>query len=273
MADDQLVLDPAADWRAGLPDDLKADKTLAQVKDVPALAKMVVEGQKLIGDSIRLPKAQADGTIAPADLAKWKTEHLPKLTKAGVLEGAPESPEKYDIQRPEAALHGGWDEKAEKDFLGIAHKLGLSKGQVQQVLDWYGGFVGGQMTAAQAEAKTVEAALRQEWGPNYDAKVGGANRAVQQFAGDEGVDFLVKTGLGRHPIMVKAWAAVYEALVEHGAMEGTGAGEVSAADAQAEIATIRSDRKHPFNNANHPDHLAAIDKVLALTAIAKGATR
>ncbi len=45
-----------ADWRSGLPEDIRNDPSLADIKDVGAMAKSYINGQKLIGKNrISLP--------------------------------------------------------------------------------------------------------------------------------------------------------------------------------------------------------------------------
>ena len=45
-----------ADWRSGLPDDVRNDPSLSDIKDVGSMAKSYINGQKLIGKNrIALP--------------------------------------------------------------------------------------------------------------------------------------------------------------------------------------------------------------------------
>jgi hypothetical protein len=257
---------PADDWRTSLPEDLRADKTLATIKDIPSLAKMLVESQKLIGSSIRLPNKDAK----PDELTKWKTDVLGKLRTVPGFDTYPESPDKYQITRPEIAA-SGWNAEAETAFLTEMHKVGATGPVVQAALNFYGKLEAERLGAAQREAQAVEAALRQEWGPNYAAHLGRANRAISEFGGEGLVDLFRENGMGRHPVVVKAFAAIGNALVEHGAIAPDGNQGMSADEAQEKLRTIRSDKTHPFNDPNSPHHSAALDEVLALTRIARQA--
>ena len=249
---------------AFLPDDLKADKALGDFKDIGSLARAFVDTKKMVGGSLRIPGKDAK----PEDLAKWQQDELPKLRAAGLIAGPPASPELYKFTRPEAALLGGWDDAEEKDFLGLAYKAGLSDDQVQGMVGWYGAFVGRMMQKGQEQAQTIETALRQEYGANYDAHLGRANRAIQEFGGDDLIDLYAKTGVGRHPLNVKAWIKIGNALVEHGAMPATGEPGITPDEATAKIDAIFADKTHPFNKRSHPDHKQAIDEMLALNRIA-----
>lgn len=271
MADPIIVADPPAapaapapaDWRASLPAELQADKSLERYKGVEDLARGYLNAEKSISGSVRLPGKDTK----PEELAKWKAETLPKLTAAGLLDGPPESPDKYTIQRPEVALEGGWSDELEKGFLTAAHTAGMSQPQAQAVLTFYGKMISEQRVAAQAEAQRVEQALRTTWGPNYEANLGRANRALQEFGGDDLVEFLGRTGLGRHPLMVQAFVKIGNAMVEHGALPGGGETGVGPDEARTRADAMLADRTHPFNNKTHPDHAAAIEEYLALGRI------
>lgn len=245
-------------WLESLPEPLRAEKSLATFKDVGALAQSYVETKRLVGSKheglVKIPGA----TATPEERAAFHKAL-----------GVPDSPEGYAIQRPEIALQG-WDDAAEKDFLTQAHQAGLPPAAVQMAINWYGRWEAAKLARGQQAAQATMAQLRQEWGPNYDAKLGRANRAVQQFGGDELVSYLGQTGLGRHPAMVKAFVQIAEAMVESGAMETEGDFGTSAEEAKAELQGIYSDKAHPYNNPGHPGWQEAADRVLALRRIVLG---
>ena len=241
-------------WRDTLPEPLRAEKSLQDFKDVGALAQSYVATKALVGQKSAIPGPDA----TPEAQAAFRKAL-----------GVPETPEGYQISRPEIALQS-WDAGAEKDFLATAHKLGLPPAQVQAILNWYGSYEAAKLQTGQRQAQEVMATLRKEWGPNYDAHLGRANRAVQQFGGDELISYLAQTGLGRHPAMVKAWVAVANAMVESGAMETEGDLGTSSEDAKAQLQAIYQDKKHPYNNPGMPGWQEAADEVLALRRIALG---
>ena len=48
------------DWKAGLSDELRADKSLENIKDISSLAKSYIHAQKLVGaDKIPVPNKHA----------------------------------------------------------------------------------------------------------------------------------------------------------------------------------------------------------------------
>src|SRR3990170_5621200 len=122
------------DWRAALPADLQADKSLEQFKGKdwaevgPTLAKGYVETKKMVGGSLKIPKEDA----TPEEVAAFYTAL-----------GRPETPDKYDTKIPEFPPDAGvppLDQVAFRDFLAVSHGAGLTAKQVQAVMDWYGAY-------------------------------------------------------------------------------------------------------------------------------------
>lgn len=150
---------PAPDWRESLPGELRADKILADFKDVGALAKSYVETKRLVGDAVRLPKADAK----PEEITAFHR----KL-------GVPESPDKYDVKLPEMPKDfPAWNEQVVNDFKTGAHRQGFTPSQLQWALQYYAEHQvkehGENSSAAAVKAKEAEAAciaeLEKVWGP------------------------------------------------------------------------------------------------------------
>lgn len=275
MADPAVVVDPAVvpdpspvtDWRAGLTGDyapLAQDKTLEQFKGKdwtevgPVLAKSYVEARKLIG-------TKPVGLVPPGTQAtpEERTAYDAALRKTL---GVPDAATGYKVKRPEAAIDAGWNDAAEGQFLATMHKAGAAPTVVQAAIDFYGALEQQRLQAGRDEANAVGATLRSEWGPNYEAYLGRANRALQEFGGDELVTMLTESGLGRHPIMVKAWAKVGNALVEHGAMRGDGLQTMSSADAEAKLADLR--KQLVEMDEAHPRRAELVEEIISVTRAA-----
>lgn len=260
--------EPAAPpaWRASLPDDVRGEKALDSFKgqdwqDIgPALAKSFVETKKLVG-------AKTDGMIRVPGATATPEEKAAFHKALGV----PDTAEGYQISRPEVALNGQWNEGAEKEFLQLAHRHGMTPAQVQAAIGFYGQWEAQKLADGQRQAQEVMGQLRKEWGPNYEANLGRANRAVEQFGGAELIDYLAQTGLGRHPAMVKTFVAIANAMVESGAMEtGTMDLGTSAEEAQGRITAIMTDKKHAYWQTAAPGHEAAVREMEALHRIVAG---
>jgi len=261
------TVEAVTDWRAGLTGEyapLAQDKSLESFKGKdwtevgPVLAKSYVEARKLIG-------TKPTGLVVPGEKATPEEKAAYDTALRKTL-GVPDAATGYKITRPDVVLDGGWNEAAEAQFLGAMHKAGASPQIVQAAIDFYGAFERAKLDEATTEAKQTGAALRTEWGPNYEAKMGRANRAIQEFGGDALIDVLAANGLGRHPLMVKAWAAVGDALVEHGAMRGDGLQTMSGADAQTKLHDLRTELSGL--DENHPRRGALVDEIIAVTRAA-----
>ena len=254
----------APSWRDTLPDDLKADPSLKDFKDVASLAKSYVSTKAMVG-------AKPQGVTIPGE--KATPEEQAAFAKAL---GVPEAPTGYQIKRPDVALDLGWDQGAETEFLGIAHKSGLTPKQAQSMVDWYGKWERAKLERARAEANETSVRLRTEWGPDYDAKVGRANRVISEYGGSALADAFgtpghVLNAAGRHPLFVQFVASLGDALVEHGAITGEGLAEVTPDEARAQINELNAKMKKLPEG--HPETVAIIDKIVALTNAANRRSR
>lgn len=252
--DSLLTPPPAADWRTTLPDDLKADKSLEGFKDVAGLAKSYVETKKLVGQkTLKVPAADS----SPDDIAAWrKALNIPE-TADGYL---------TIVKLPEIAADPAWNKDAEKSFLSEMHKLHAPPAVVQAALNIYGSLEAQKRDGAVKETQAASQELRREWGATFDANLGRANRAIQEFGGGELIDVFESSGLGRNPIVVKTFAKIGNALVESGAMatEGLASG-LTPDEARQKIADLRKEMaKLPEGS---PRTKELIDEVLALTRV------
>ena len=113
-----------ADWRSGLPEDIRNDPSLADIKDVGAMAKSYINGQKLIGKNrISLPGEGATDE-------EWSAFHSQL--------GRPDQSNLYDFgERP--ALPDGleYDEGFETAYKDLAFKAGLTPQQAKTIFDGY----------------------------------------------------------------------------------------------------------------------------------------
>lgn len=222
--------EPQPSWRDTLPDELKADPSLASFKDVPSLAKSFVETKKMVG-------AKTEGLVKVPG-ADAKPDEVAAFRKAL---GVPDAPTGYQIRRPELAAVLGWDEVAEKGFLTEAHKSGFMPQQVQVAVDFYAKLMQTQHDADRAQEKQAGLELRQEWGANYEANLGIAKRFLSQYGGDDLVEALYASRFGADARMLKAFAAAGADLMEHGAITGNGLARMDPSEADSKIREINAE--------------------------------
>jgi hypothetical protein len=155
--------------------------------------------------------------------------------------GRPESPDGYELQKPDLPEGLGYSADAEKAYREAAHKLGMSNAQVKALYDWYNETtIGGYETRAKAQKaeqeKTVEA-LKKEWGKDFDKNSEIAVRAAEKFGGDDFKKFLEETRLGDNPHFVRVFHAIGTAIADDSSIPGsTGSG---AEKTEEEIAKSR----------------------------------
>ena len=125
----------STDWKASLSDEVRADKSLENIKDIESLAKSYVHAQKLVGAE-KIPVPNKYATEKDWDAVYEKL-------------GRPKSADGYKYQLPEEQKV---DETALKNFSAQAHKLGLLPTQAQGVVNFYNEMIGKQTADAESTA-------------------------------------------------------------------------------------------------------------------------
>ena len=229
MAEDVVVAPDLAltpSWRDSLPADLKAEKSLESFKDVGALAKSYIATKAMVGTKAAVPGA----TATPEEIAAYRTAL-----------GVPATPEGYTIKPHQMMAHSEWSKDAQAAFLKLAHAEGLPPAAVEKVIHWYGDFIGAQVTSNQAMEAQARAALRTEWGANFEVFMGAANRGLsrveQALQLDPGT--LLEATRGTDPgVVAKAFHWIESQFLEDGFVAGESAGGMTREDAQAKLTAI-----------------------------------
>lgn len=177
-------------------------KQSERAKDVPSLAKLAREQDKMIGEQakklgdanvIRIPGKDA----TEAEIVAYKE-------KAGI----PLTPEGYEFKAPKNLPEGlPYDGDRAKAFAAKAAELNLTKAQAQAVHDWAAENAIGDVTRSkeQSDAAKVETAkaetekLKKIWGPmdgpTFKANAGFADKALMEVGGQEALDEFQRVGL------------------------------------------------------------------------------
>jgi len=234
----ETVTTAAADWKDGLPEDLKGNATLATVKDVPALAKAFVDTKAMVGRKFDLS--------------------LPDVRKAV---GVPDNPEAYTLDVAED-LQPFLTPESAKALAPAFHRIGLTGAQGKALV--------GELAQ---HLKASREALTAEWKKEHDqwkATVGEAKYGEQIAVGDMltnadtdlGRKFdpdgsaravLESTGLLHHPAVAKLFAAIGAEFREQASIQAdlvTG-GKMTPEEAKAEYADIMNNPKNARHDAFH----------------------
>jgi len=237
-------------WQGELPEDLRENETLAGVKTLSGMAKMLVSAESMVG---------ADKVVIPAEGASEEDMNA-YYTKLG----RPEKAENYELKPPEGLAYGDDDLVG---FRNAAHKAGLSAAQVTALFDWHGGLSVEKVKAADLQGKETlvasELALKKEWGSAYDQNFALATKAVRTFTDEESVEALEK-GLGNDPAMIKMMHKVGAAISEE-KLKGN-APIYTPGENKDAINKIMGNLKHPYHDKKHPGHDVAVQQVQKLYA-------
>lgn len=255
---DQSQAGPA--WREALPPELKVEKSLDVFKGKdwnevgPSMAKSYVEGQKLIGGSIRLPKEDKPEEWGPI---------YNKL-------GRPETPDKYAIKLPNEEFIQYDGDKINR-VRARAHRDGLNNKQLQGIMDVYGELAAEELQAKRKSFDEAQTALRTEW-PNqvvFDRNIALAKRVRDTFGGEELKDFFKDDPTGNDPRVIRFMAKLGAMLEEGDYLGGPGeSGGMTPPEAQAKINEIKADKKDAYWNASDPRHDERMKEVEGLYNIA-----
>ena len=238
--------------------DMGKDKSLEPIKDFNGLTKSYIESQKMLGSSIRLPKKDAK----PEDRSKAVNDLMGRLTKEGIIESAPESPDKYEINVPTV---DGWtaNEPLLGGFKKVAHDLGLPNSKVQKLFDWYIAFQEETESRQHTEFETMKADMKRELGGLYPRRIEAARRAAAKYMGAD-ADKLISSlppQIGKKIVM--AFAEIGDTLLEDDIATGGIPGVTSYSDVEKKINDM-FDKNHPLQDLTHPGHKHALDEYIKL---------
>jgi hypothetical protein len=224
----------AGSWRETLPADLRDNPSLRSINDIPSLAKSYVHAQSLVG---------ADKVVIPKDNASQE-EWSNFFSKVG----RPGNANDYKLGRPENFPEQYFDADMNNHMMQVFHESGLSSKQAKLLHSKYMEYVNTRINQntqqAQQQSEQAIAALKQQYGPDFNVRVAAAQRAIQRFGSQELISYLDKSGLGNNPELIKLFSNVGMSLTESRA-DGSGDssfGGVSPTQAQAELDQLRADK-------------------------------
>jgi hypothetical protein len=235
---EQTPIQAGPAWREGLAPELKVEKSLDVFKGKdwnevgPLMAKSYVEGQKMIGGSIRIPKDDAKPEEWDAIFNKL---------------GRPESPDKYELVLPNPE-YIEWNQDRINAFKARMHKAGYTSKQVQEAIHWYSDALTEDFQAKKTSFETAVNTLRTEWGGAFDRNLALAKKARDLYGGPEAKEFFKDDALGNNPVLIKMLARMASDLEEGdylgGLGETTGMGSDEAKAKIAEVMANKDDLYH-----------------------------
>ena len=242
----------STDWKVSLSDDVKADKSLENIKDINALAKSYIHAQKMVGsDKIPVPNKYATED-------DWNAVYE-KLGRPKTADGY-----KFDLPQDKQV-----DEVSLKEFSSQAHKLGLLPNQAQGMVKFYNEITAKSLQDADSKALTARETstkeLKQEWGQAFDQKVSQAATLAKSVGATElfNANMADGTKLGDHPVMIKAFAELANKMGEDSIVQASGPTYLTPNQIEKQIGEL-TQTDSAYWDKNHINHQAAVSEVLAL---------
>ncbi len=238
-------------WQEKLPEEYRP--TAANFKDLPSLMKSLVETK-------RMASGKMEGYIkVPGEGAT--TEEVAAYRKA---QGVPDTPDGYELKKPEGELGNFYNEEEVKAFAAKAAELGLTKAQAAALAEWRLGiskeFDDKEREEGRAFLAERDKVFTENWGAKKDAELVDAQRMLLTL--DHSLDPKMVNFL--EPKLVVALAAFAKKLnpdtmVAKEQFEN----KLTPSSMSNDIVTNKSNPDYEaFHNPQHPNHKAVKQKVL-----------
>lgn len=259
-----------ADWRHDLPAELRDDPTIQNTPDVTAAAKSLVEAQKLIGSSLRVPGETADQE--QWDKFYERLRDVPGVARIPGPEAseeerkgffgklAPASPEEYEFSftgtDEQGNPKGVQDQELVKEYATKAHELGLTPQQADQMGVWMAERAKANMDAKQEAFDKGMESLRKEYGEDgLQQRMTLAKAVIQKFAGETDTIPLAEA-MQSNPALIGILSNIGEQMgeaIDAGVhRDRSDVGQWTKTEIERRIGEIRVDPA--FNDAESPRH-------------------
>lgn len=262
-----------------LPEDLRAESSLQDIKDVAALAKGYVNAQRMIGGSVRIPSE--DASVEAKNEFYKKLQSVPGVVRLPVdgdkesLDafynriGRPESHDKYKLALDEA---DNVDHSQVGQFKQLAYQIGLTNEQANKLAEFEMQRIQQQSKMFDEVRNTAEATLRQTWGHDFDNRLQGAKEVISMYSSKypEAVQELVNGPAGNNPALLAMLSELYSSMKETGAVSAQSNVKYGLAPEEAadKISDIMQNKAHPYHNQADPGHRDAVEKMRKLYSAA-----
>jgi len=252
--------EPKGHWTDQLDGDVRGHPGLSKFADPTSLGRGYLELEAAMS---------RQGTRVPGKDAS--AEEWARYRKAI---GVPEKPDGYNFDTAVEVPEGfERDAEFESQMLGVMHEAGLTPEQVAKVGQAFVSHQGERFQSELSNAQNAKAEaqkiLKREWGSAYDAKIRGANVALDVLFGENKTMIATTrladgTMLGVHPAFVRAMAKVGEDYEEHN-IHGVGDRKrmtMTPQEAAQELAKLEGDSEfqQALYNVDDPGHARAVQR-------------
>lgn len=254
-----------------LPESYLTANVLTEAKDLPSLAKQLVDYQRMSGEQIRVPGKDASNE-------DW-TSFTQKLTGKGALDaeqvqaaflkalGTPDDKDGYSL-KPEQLPEGlQWDDDAEKFWKEKFHELKIPAKAASELMNAFIGREADKGAAAVRAKEERQAAIEAEFGQALEAKLSKIMNVANTYGGEEAVA-LMKTA---DVTTLKMMAKIAEQFDVQGDGEFNSQGErvmISPQEAEAQLRDVTKKLLDP--NIMGKERQELMDKSVRLQSLKMG---
>lgn len=224
------------------------------VKESPDAGHFVMKAFNLHQEvGRRLPVKKLE---KPEEVETWRKENLPKLYDAGLLAKPPADPKEYGIKKPDNPAAGlVWSDERGTKFGQILHKHGVPIAAANELMALHTESLMEGVKSLETSREKGTAALKQEFGADYDARVEQVKRFTPLiFKTPEEVKFFSDFGLADHPTFLSVMMRLAPAIAADSSIlpqggGGGGAPQLTGEQVKTELADIMYNDKNPRHAA------------------------
>ncbi|MFA5165583.1 MAG: hypothetical protein WC481_08500 [Candidatus Omnitrophota bacterium] len=242
----------------------------------PAMTTFIKDGKMDVGNVIKSYLGAQEligrkGIVAPKD-----ENDVEGWNKVYDFLGRPKTAAEYKLaELTELKAPEGFklSDELVNGFKEQAHKLGYNARQTGELFKW---FVGSQvseynrlMQEKEGSRSTAEKDLRSKWGAKYDQNLANIAKLIKAYADKDDVKF-IEEGVGNDPRVIRLLSKFAEKMGEDGLLGGARGFTLSPEEAKAELSKIDNNKDHPYWNAAHLEHAAAVKRYSDLLAMVSG---
>ncbi len=213
---------------------------------IASVLKSYADTKSMVGGMIKIPGKDAK----PEEIAAFRARL-----------GVPEKVEDYKIEAPQLGDKAIFDEGLLKAFVGMAHEKGFTPEQVQTAVNFQAEMIQNQIKAMDKAAEEGVAALKKEFGDDYDGLMEGAELVVSKYFPESAKEKIKQYGIGNDPDFVRGLIAMHKATREAGGLkglkDGSGADE-TAKGVQDEIDNLMKSDEYSRGDQKTHEKVAAL---------------
>ena len=261
-----------------LNEDLRGVSNLGDFADVNQLAKSYVELQRMVGNSVRIPPADASDE-SKQDFFK-KIRDLDGVIIKGDKDfyqkiGRPEDFDKYQLDDMASDDFKTKHAIDIENFKKSAFDLGLTNEQARTAAAKHLSLIEQQEKLAEEGRVRAEQELKKSWGSDYENRLNAAKQTasiLREKYGDS-IDSLINSDAGNNPAFIRILSEIGETYKERSHIGTSGMQfNITPEMAAQKIADKRADSgfMRAYHDNMDPGHSKAISDMSKLYSIAHG---